>query len=441
MPPIQPQSVQITCPSCSYQFQTQIHTIVDVTQQPELKQTLLSGQLNLAVCPNCGAATMLGTPLFYHDAQQQLFMTYIPQELNLDAKQEEGLIGEATSVLMSNLPPDTQRGHLFTPRRVMSLASLIDNILEADGIPREVLEQQRNRVELISLLAQALPEEQQFAALVEQHKAELTPEFFATIDAFIRTSEQEQQVESAQVLTVLRTRLAEMVGYSGSSLEQPVQDEATVKQAVEQLASASDEELTDMIAELRPVLDYGFFQAWTDHIDALRANGQTDEAERLTARRATILAEIERMDQEAQAIFESGATMLREVLSTDDPHAALRARADQIDDAFMLVLSSNITAAQRAGQNDLAALMDDLGKTAIEIIQERMTPEERLINQLMMTDTPQESTNLLRSNAAQVTPAFVKKINELADEQQQQGAKEHADRLRQLAREAGAMLF
>jgi hypothetical protein len=121
--------------------------------------------------------------------------------------------------------------------------------------------------------------------------------------------------------------------------------------------------------------------------------------------------------------------------------AALRAHSDEIDDAFMLVLTANISQAQRAGQHEMEARLNEVNRLAIEIIQEKLSPEERFINQLMMAETAEERRGLLRSNAQQVTPDFVKKLNELASEQEQRGVKANADQLRILAREAGAMLY
>jgi hypothetical protein len=40
-----------------------------------------------------------------------------------------------------------------------------------------------------------------------------------------------------------------------------------------------------------------------------------------------------------------------------------------------------------------------------------------------------------------VTPTFVKRLNELADELGSKGQQEQGDQVRRLAREAGAMLF
>lgn len=439
MPPIPPQPVQITCPNCGTVYQTNIYTVIDVTQQPELKQALLSGRLNIAVCPRCNLATMLGTQLTYHDAAKQLYLWYIPQELNMSQEQQERLIGDTTSLLMRTLPQNTPRGHLFTPRRMMSLASLIDTILEADGVPREVLEQQRKRVDLLSQFIAALPDEQQFASLVEQRKAELTPELFATLDRFIQASAQEQADDSVQTLMLLRDRLIALTGFAGG--EQLEESDPDLQQVIEHLLTVPDEELDEALAEARPMIDYSFFQAWTARIEALEREGNTAEAQRLIQRRTHILAAVERMDQEAQAMFEAGAQTLRDILQSGDLQTGVQANSERIDEALLLVISANIAHAQRAGQTELVNRLEEISRLAFEVIQARLSPEERFINELMMTETPQESTKLLRSNVAQVTPDFVKKLNELADEQEKRGSKENGDKLRRLSREAGALLF
>ena len=81
MPALPPQPVPIRCPNCGTNFQTPVFQLVDVGQQPELKQALLSGRLNVAVCPKCGAGGLLATPLVYHDPDKQLFLSLFPQEI------------------------------------------------------------------------------------------------------------------------------------------------------------------------------------------------------------------------------------------------------------------------------------------------------------------------------------------------------------------------
>lgn len=435
MPAVAPQPVQITCPACGTPFRANIYTLVDATDQPALKVALLSGQLNVAVCPNCGAGAMLGAPLIYHDARKQLCLVYFPQELNARPEEQERFIGEATSFLIRSLPADAPRAYLLAPRRFLTLPSLLDAILEADGVSRETLERQRAYVDLISELATVVKNEERFNALVAERRAELTPEFFATLEAFIQAVP-DSQAESRELLLQVHERLNELVGDAGA--EAAAEE---VRQALERLLSVPDDQLEAAVAELRPVIDYGFFQAWTERIETARAAGQTEEANRLTERRARILDLVEELDREAQALFEAGNALLAEVLEASDPLAALHERADRVDDGFLIALSANAAAAQRSGREDLARRLEQLATAAVEIVQSRLSPEERFINELLLAETPKEATALLRKNVAKITPELVKKLNELAAQEERRANTAGAERLRQLAREAGAMLF
>jgi hypothetical protein len=441
MPPIAPQPVQITCPNCGTPFRTGIYTLVDAGEQPELKQALLAGQLNLAVCPKCGTASMLGTPLIYHDANKQLFLVYFPQELNASPAEQERYVGDATSFLMRGLAADAPKAHLLSPRRFLTLASLMDAILEADGVTREMIDAQRQRIDLISRLAEALDDEEQFKALVEQHRDEITPELFTMISAFIQATPPNQR-DSQQVLLLLLSRLQEQLGVEGDDAEgEDSEYEAELTELIEKLRSADEEVLEAIIAEQRHLIDYSFFEAWTEQIDAAEATGDSATAEQLTNRRARILAIVEAMDRHTQEMFEAGNNVLREILAATDPVAALRDSGDKINDALILALSANIAAAQRSGNSELVDLLGTLSETAAQVIEERLSPEDRFINELLSAETPQDSTRLLRKNVVMIKPDFVKRLNELADQEAARGNQPSSERLRQMAREAGAMLF
>lgn len=436
MPPVAPQPVQITCPACGTPFRAGVYTLVDVSQQPELKQALLSGQLNVAVCPNCQTGSMLGTPLIYHDGAKQLCLVYFPQELNAPPGEQERFVGEASSFIMKSLPPNAPRAYMLNPRRFLTLPSLLDVVLEADGISREMLDAQRRRVELISQLAGTVADGVGFDEVVAANRADLTPEFFATLDAFIGSTPP-SQTDSRALLEQIRDQLAAALGDGEPSEE----EEAEIAAALDRLAAVPDDELEETVADLRAFIDYGFFEAWTARIEQQESAGQTAEAEALTARRTRILDLVEELDRQAQEMFEAGSQLLHTVLTAEDPMASLHANADQVSEAFLMVLSANIGAAQRAGQAEIAARIDALGEAAVEIIQNRLSPEERFINELMLVETPQEATKLLRKNVAKITPTLVTQLNTLADQEEKRSNKPASERLRQLARESGAMLF
>lgn len=218
-------------------------------------------------------------------------------------------------------------------------------------------------------------------------------------------------------------------------------NDAELDQAIDRLIAASDAELEPVVADLRAMIDYGFYQRWNARIEAAEAAGQPEQAALLEARRARLLTVVEELDRQAQAMFESGSKLLDELFATPDPLAALREHADRVDEAFMMVLSANAAAAQRADRTDLVELFGQLAEAALGVIQERMTPEDRFINELLAAETPQQATRMLRTSVAKITPDLVKRLNELATQEEQHANKPTADRLRQLARECAAMLF
>jgi hypothetical protein len=433
-----PQQVQVQCPNCQTPLRAQITTLVDAERQPEQKARLLAGQLNAAACPNCGYPLVLGAPLLYHDAAKQLFLVHFPQQLGARPEEQERFIGDATQLFLRNLPADAPRGYLLAPRRFLTLNSLVDTVLEADGISREVIEAQRARVELIARFAEAYEQgDETFAALVEAERAQIDQELFTTLATFIDAGRQSGREDSVQVLAELFGALADAVGLATEGAA----TEDDLAQALERFAEASDDEFPTVVAELRPIIDYEFYDALTSRIDTLAAAGDTAEAERLTARRAQSLDLIAQMDAEAQALFEAGTTTLRTVLEAPDALDALRAAKDQINDAFLLVIDANLAAADRGGQRETVERLLAIRNLAAQVVEESLTPEDRFITQLLGAETPREATSLLRSNFAQITPVLVRRLNEVADDMAKAGRTEQADTARRLAREAGAMLF
>jgi GR25 family glycosyltransferase involved in LPS biosynthesis len=203
------------------------------------------------------------------------------------------------------------------------------------------------------------------------------------------------------------------------------------------LRDAPAESLEETISNYRQVIDDETFEVWTEQIAALPAAEQAAAQERLESVRATI----ERMDAEAQAMFENAAELLRTVMESADPRAVLTERHKDINEAFMVVIDANINAAARAGQPEAAQKLVELRQLTIEVMQEAMTPQERLINQLLGAESAAEATKLLRKNIAHVNQDFVKQVNELAEQMEKSGRKELVDRLRQVARESASLLF
>ena len=56
---------------------------------------------------------------------------------------------------MNQLPKDNFKAYMFNPKRSLTMQGLIDQVLEADGITQEMLEEQRQRVQLVQQFIEA----------------------------------------------------------------------------------------------------------------------------------------------------------------------------------------------------------------------------------------------------------------------------------------------
>lgn len=435
MPSAPPQPVQLACPSCGTRFRSLVYTLVDGGEQPELKAALLTGQLNVAVCPACGMASMLSAPLIYHDAGKQLFLVYVPQELNSQPQEIDRFIGDASAFLLRSVPNEAPRGYLLAPRRFLTLQSLIEAIYEADGVSAEDLRRQNRYVEILTDLVNAVDDDQRFTEKAQSYTKELTPEFFATLDAFINATNKAQ----AQMRSLLIRVREKLQAYTARAAALAAAQELNA--AIERLRTVSDDELPAAVKELRPLIDYGFFELWTEQIEAAEAAGDTATAQMLTARRSRILELVEAIDREAQELFERGSALIDAVLSTSDPVAALRERAAEVDEGLLTVISASIAAARHTGSPELVDQLEQLAATAQEIIESRLSPEDRFINELLAQETTLDATRLLRKNMTKITPELARRLNERAAEEEKRANQLAAERLRQLAREASALLF
>ena len=75
----------IRCPRCNAESAFTVWQSLNVTLNPNEKQSLMSGELLRFTCPGCGAVTQFVYPLLYHDMERRLMLWMIPD--NADGTQ------------------------------------------------------------------------------------------------------------------------------------------------------------------------------------------------------------------------------------------------------------------------------------------------------------------------------------------------------------------
>src|SRR4030042_3880682 len=136
------QRAQITCPNCRQPVVVAVQQLFDVGVNPADKQIFLSSAVNNIECPNCGFRGALGTPVVYHDPDKELLLTFVPPEMKLQLDEQERVIGRMFKQVMDKLAPERRKAYLLSPQSFLTFQSLVERILEADGITKEMIQAQ-----------------------------------------------------------------------------------------------------------------------------------------------------------------------------------------------------------------------------------------------------------------------------------------------------------
>ena len=323
----------ITCPNCGQPFSAMLEQILDTRRDPTAKERLLSGRVNVIVCPHCGYRGMVSTPLMYHDPAKQMAIVYVPMELNLQQADRERLIGDMTNAVMRSMPEDAPKGYLLQPSTALTLQGLVDQVLEADGITREMVEAERQKARLIDRLAEARADEVDQILEENQHLIDLG--FLELLTVVAQAARRADDSRTALRLLNIRSRLMETTE-AGRELRareqalieasqelQALGDSITREQFVDLLVKAAgDISKVDALGILgRVLLDYSTFQALSERIDATQ---DEDERKRLIEVRERLLAIAAEYEKQSRAIVERSVNTLRMLLQASDIRTAIQ---------------------------------------------------------------------------------------------------------------------
>lgn len=435
MPTIGPRST-ISCPQCQQPILAHVDQILDVGQDPEAKSRLFSGQFNLANCPSCGFAGMIGTPIVYHDPDNQLLLTYVPVELNMPMDEKERVLGSLTRAIISKIPSENRTGYLLQPQEILSLQGLIKRVLEADGVTPEVIEAQRAKLELIDKLDAA--GEESLPDLVKQHDNELDYAFFQLITARAAQAAEADDKPSEDKYLGLREQVLKHSTFGHEAQQQMVQLQAATKELESLGKNLNRETLLDMIKDsqddghitalvtlARPLLDYEFFLQLTRQIE----QQEDTEREKLEHVREVALKAVNQADAIAKERSESATNLLQALLQSDDLQALIKSNLSQFDELFMAVLMQTQEAAKKTGEEQTVGKLEQIRNAVVEALHNSAPPEIRLINEMLSLESDEDAIAFIRNRVAELNPDVLKAMESVSKELKASERGELAERL------------
>ncbi len=389
---------------------------------------------------------MLNIPFLYHDPQKELLLCFIPLELEMNEMKRQELIGTLTNELISSMPQERRKGYLLQPKIFFDLQRMADEILKADGITQEELENWRANMDLIRRFLDA-PNEDVLRIMVRENDARLDERFFQALFLYTSAVRADGEEALAQRLMRLHGKLLELSSLGRRRKGRREIIEALGKgmskeEFLERLISCWDDQarLEGMVDAGFSLLDYWFFKALTGRIEAALAEGKEQEAQRLTELRDKILDIRSKIEKEERTGFQRAADLLREIMRSEDIKLAVQEHQREIDDFFFAVLSANIEGAESAGFKEEAEKMKHIREIALDLLRETMPPQVKLINRLLKASYPKETRKLLEENADQVDQSLVEFMDLMAMNLRQEGEIEEAQRLMKIREQASSMI-
>lgn len=409
----------VACPRCRQPVIADIEQLFDMGTDSQAKQKLLSGMFNVIQCPSCGYAGQTPRPLVYHDPQKELLLTYFPPELGLPVNEQERLIGPLINQVVNNLPLEKRKAYLLRPQSMFTFETLIEKVLEADGVTKEMLDNQQKRLSLIQRLLNLAPEAR--AEVIKQEENLIDNELFSLLGRVFEIAIAQGDQQGAQAIALLQKDLIEQTAF-GQQVKQQNDDAEAAIQALQQaskdgltheklldifIAAKSDISLSTLVSMARPGMDYTFFELLTGRIDA--ASGE--EKQRLTALREKLLSLTERVDKVVQERLAQAKEALEQVLNSGDPEKTILENTDAIDDFFMEALRAELHQAQTDGNIERSAKL----KKVVEIIQKLSQPpaEYALVEELLSAEDQTQRQQIMETNSQSINADFLQILNGL----------------------------
>ena len=402
------------CPRCGGQMIADIQQIFDVSVDPMDKERLLRGAANIAICPSCGYQSQIAMPIVYHDPEKELLLTYFPPELNMSLPEQQKILGPMITKVVNSLPPEKKKGYLFQPRTMLTFDTLFETILEADGITKEMLNEQKYKGELIRRLLQT--SQDSLVEVIHQEESHIDQSFFLMLNNTLDAAVQMRDKTSFEALKNLQEVLFRETAY-GRELK--IKADFTQK-AITDLQNLGENLNRDTLLDLvlnspdeiylqtltglaRSGMDYEFFTKLSSRIAA----AEGEEKEKFTNIRTQLLDLTQRIDKALAEEKEARRKLLEEILKQDDMESALYQAVRAIDQQFTDVVNEELAAARKSGDFMRSGKLQQL----LDLIQKLYTaPDEIQKLETMLGAETEDALKVLIDEDPELAGEEMKKL-------------------------------
>jgi len=371
--------IQTSCPNCGQPMVAEIFQVIDVNKNHQLKEILLAGGLNFAQCQLCGFQGQLPVPLVYHDKEKELLFTFSPPDTNKTMEEKEAALAPLLKQVIDNLEAQDRKGYLFQPQAMLTMNNLVKNVLLADGITEEMIQDQQDKMKLLDTMFNL--DGEQLKKVVLENNDKIDRDFFAIfaeIAQRIIASQDEKSIEkikAVQDMLMAETAIGKEILAESKEIKaaqkslEALGENLTKGSLLELIISAPNLERVKALTGLvRPAMDYEFFQNFTEKIES------ADESQRkeLVEKRNLMLKVTQEIDDQLQQRVAAAIEVIDRIIESESVEEGLMQNIGLVDQLFVQALSSEINKAEEGKNEDRKTKLIEL----FQVIQEMTTPPE-----------------------------------------------------------------
>lgn len=430
---------QISCPRCRTPITADIQQLFDMNTDPQAKQKLLNGSANHIQCPACGYEGLYPTPIVYHDPGKELLLTFFPPELGLPVNEQERMIGPLINRAVNDLSMEKRKAYLFQAKSMLTYQTLMETILAADGVTKEMLDQQQQRLQLIQRLL-STPTQESRKEIITQEESLMDESFFGLLNRLVEATLAQGDKESAQKLGQFQQELLQQTEIGRQILEQMKESQ----QAMEDLQNAAKEGLTreklldlfiDAPGELymstlvgltRSGLDYEFFQILSGRIDQLKEESQKTK---LSGLRDFLLESTKKIDEQIKQEIQTARKIVDAIVAAPSIDEGLQKYGNQVNEFFVEAVQNALIDARKESNLEKVARLNQIN----EMIEESNKPPAAIqfIEELLKIPDDESLKSMLTENMELLDDEFMQTIAGIVAQSEEQGQQpELVDRLK-----------
>ncbi len=426
---------QTICPRCKQPIVAEVEQVFDLNTNPQAKQRLLNGTVNVARCTSCGYSGPIATPVVYHDPEKELLLTFFPSEMGVPINEQEKLIGPLINRVVNGLPNEKKKAYLLQPKTMLTYQTLVETILQGDGITKEMLDEQQKKLSVLQRLASATPESR--LQIIKQEESLIDQTFFALLSRILEVTMAQGDQATAKSLADLQKQLLENTKVGQEIKVQSREVESAIKALQDAtkeglsreklldlfINATSDLYISTMVGMARSGMDYAFFQTLTDKID----HSQGDEQRKLLDLRQKLLDLTKEVDQKIDAELKRARQSLEKILISQDIEKTAEASLGEIDDFFVQVLRTALEDAKQRDDKERLAKLEKL----VAVIEKASAPppEVELIQKLISTPDDAALQKMMEENADKFTNQFFQVLNSIVVQGESNQKKDVQERL------------